>query len=158
MSRLSVYSRLYTCDGPRTLNSTRRHFLNLTCDARLSDMRYGGKQDSDTRHGYFLNSTCDMVENKRQRHATLPLLKVDMRHRDHLPPPPSRAVTSEQCTASAQAAFHLGPGWAPVGPRLGPGWAPVGQSWAPNGPRMGLTGAHLAMLLGWCTLRGEYLL
>ena len=27
------------------------------------------------------------------------------------------------------------------------GWAPVGQTWAPNGPRMGLTGAHLGMLL-----------
>ena len=36
-----------------------------------------------------------------------------------------------------QAAFHVGPGWAPVG-----------QSWAPNGPRKGLTGAHLGMLLG----------
>ena len=31
---------------------------------------------------------------------------------------------------------------------MGPDWAPVGQSWAPNGPRMGLTGAHLGMLLG----------
>ena len=28
-------------------------------------------------------------------------------------------------------------------------WAPVGQSWAPNGPWMGLTGAHLGMLLWW---------
>ena len=37
----------------------------------------------------------------------------------------------------SQAAFHVGPGWAPVG-----------QSWAPNGPRVGLTGAHLGMLLG----------
>ena len=37
----------------------------------------------------------------------------------------------------SQAAFHVGPGWAPVG-----------QSWDPNGPRMGLTGAHLGMLLG----------
>ena len=41
------------------------------------------------------------------------------------------------CPQTTQAAFHLGPGWAPVG-----------QSWAPNGPRMGLTGAHLGMLLG----------
>ena len=58
-----------------------------------------------------------------------------------------------------QAAFHVGPGWAPVGPRLGPGWAPVGPQlgpgwapvgpgWAPVGPRLGLTGAHLGMLLG----------
>ena len=34
-------------------------------------MRHGGKKDIDMRHGYLLNSTCDMVENKRQRHATL---------------------------------------------------------------------------------------
>ena len=37
----------------------------------------------------------------------------------------------------AQAAFHVDPAWAPVGP-----------SWAPVGPRLGLTGAHLVMLLG----------
>ena len=68
--------------GPRSLNSTRRHglFLNLTCDISLSDMRHGGKKDSDMRHGYFLNSTSDMVEDKRQRHATLPFHKIDMRH------------------------------------------------------------------------------
>ena len=30
-------------------------------------MRHGGKKDSDMRHGHFLNLTCDMVENKRQR-------------------------------------------------------------------------------------------
>ena len=32
------------------------------------------------RQAYFLNSTCDMAINKRQRHATLPFLKSDMRH------------------------------------------------------------------------------
>ena len=37
----------------------------------------------------------------------------------------------------SQAAFHMGPGWAPVG-----------HSWAPVGPRLGPTGAHLGMLLG----------
>ena len=49
--------------GPRPLNSTRRLelFLNSTCDISLSDMRYGGKKDSDVRHGYFLNSTCDIA-------------------------------------------------------------------------------------------------
>ena len=54
---------------PRPLNSTGRHelFLNSTCDIRLSDMRHGGKKDSDMRHGYFLNLKCDMVENKQQR-------------------------------------------------------------------------------------------
>ena len=35
-------------------------------------MRHDGKKDSDMRHGFFLNSTCDVVENKRQRHVTLP--------------------------------------------------------------------------------------
>ena len=29
----------------------------------------------------------------------------------------------------AQAAFHVGPGWAPVGPWLGPGWARLGPIW-----------------------------
>ena len=44
-------------------------------------MRYGGKKDSDMRHGYFLNSSCDMVEKKnrdmRQRH--LKKLTCDIR-------------------------------------------------------------------------------
>ena len=31
-------------------------------------------------HSIFLNSTCDIVENKLQGHATLPFLKIDMRH------------------------------------------------------------------------------
>ena len=38
-------------------------------------MRHGGKTYSDTTHRYCLNSTCDVVENKRQRHATLPFSK-----------------------------------------------------------------------------------
>ena len=38
---------------------------------------------------HFLNSTGDMGNNKRQRHATLTFLKIDMRHQD----PPSRAST-----------------------------------------------------------------
>ena len=37
----------------------------MTCDM-------GGKNYSDMRHGPFLNSTCDIGENKQQRHATLP--------------------------------------------------------------------------------------
>ena len=77
--------------GPRPFNSTGRHghFLESTGDTRLSDMRQENKTDSDMRHAHFLNSTCDMEENKRQRHVTLPFLKMDMRHRD--PPPLSRA-------------------------------------------------------------------
>ena len=55
-------------------------FLDSTCDIELSDMRQGGKNYSDMGHGLFLNLTCDIVENKRQRHATLPFLKFDMRH------------------------------------------------------------------------------
>ena len=31
-------------------------------------------------HILFLNSTCDIGENKRQGHATLSFLKIDMRH------------------------------------------------------------------------------
>ena len=38
-------------------------------------------------HCKFLNSTGDMGNNKRQRHATLAFLKIDMRHQDL----PSRA-------------------------------------------------------------------
>ena len=37
----------------------------------------------------FLNSTCDNVDNKQQGHATLPFLKIDMRHWGA----PSRAPT-----------------------------------------------------------------
>ena len=37
------------------------------------------------RHGHFLKSTCDLEENKRQRHVSLRLLKIYMRHGD--PPP-----------------------------------------------------------------------
>ena len=36
-----------------------------------------------------------------------------------------------------QAAFHMGPSWAPAG-----------HSWAPVGPQLDPTGAHLGMLLG----------
>ena len=43
-------------------------------------MQHGGKKDSDMRHGYFLILICDMVEDKQQRNATLPFLKIDIRH------------------------------------------------------------------------------
>ena len=43
-------------------------------------MRQGFKKYSDMRQAYFLNLTCDMAINKRQRHATLPFLKIDTRH------------------------------------------------------------------------------
>ena len=43
-------------------------------------MRQGGKNYSDMGHSLFLNSTCDIEENKRQGHATLPFLKFNMRH------------------------------------------------------------------------------
>ena len=39
-----------------------------------------------------------------------------------------------------QAAFHMGPSWAPIGPELGPSWTPVGlqlgqvgSNWGPCG-------------------------
>ena len=50
-------------------------------------MRQGFKKYSDMRQAYFLNSTCDMAINRRQRHTTLAFLKIDRRHGD----PPSRA-------------------------------------------------------------------
>ena len=58
--------------GPQPLNSTRRHspFLKSTGDIRHSDIRQGTEIDSDMRHCHFLNSTCDMGINKRQRYAT----------------------------------------------------------------------------------------
>ena len=69
------------CGIYMTLNSTGRHgyFLNSTCDMKPIDMRQGFKEYSDMRQAYFLNSTCDMAINKRQRYATLPFLKIDMR-------------------------------------------------------------------------------
>ena len=63
----------------------------------MSDMRHGGKKDTDMRHGYFLNLTCDMVENKGHRHPTLAFLKIDMQHQD----PPSRAPT-DLCSLSGR--------------------------------------------------------
>ena len=42
-------------------------------------MRHRGYKRSDMGHNHFLNSTCDIEENKRQRRATLPFLKMDMR-------------------------------------------------------------------------------
>ena len=53
----------------------------VTCDMG------GGLKCSDMEHCYFLSVTCDIEENKRQRHATLPFLEIDMRHWG----PPSRA-------------------------------------------------------------------
>ena len=60
------------------------------------DMRYrayghatGAKHYSDMLHSLFLNSTCDIGEKRRQGHATLPFLIIDMRHLG----PPSRAPT-----------------------------------------------------------------
>ena len=35
-------------------------------------------------HSHFLNSTCDIGENKRQRHETLSFFKVDMQHQGSL--------------------------------------------------------------------------
>ena len=45
-------------------------------------MRQGSKQYSDMRQDYFLNSTCYIAINKRQRHATLAFLKIERRHGD----------------------------------------------------------------------------
>ena len=45
-------------------------------------MRQGPEIDSDMRHCQFLNLTGDMGINERQRHATLPFLKINGRHGD----------------------------------------------------------------------------
>ena len=57
-------------------------------------MRQENKKDSDIRHAHFLNSTCDTGENKRQRHVTLPFLKIDMGHGD---PPPVKGPGGAVC-------------------------------------------------------------
>ena len=44
------------------------------------DRRHGFQKYSYRRQAYFLNSTCNMAINKRQGHATLPFLKIDIRH------------------------------------------------------------------------------
>ena len=54
-------------------------------------MPQGFQKYSDMRRGSFLNSTCDMAINKRQRHATLPFLKIDMGHWG----PPVKGPTSD---------------------------------------------------------------
>ena len=61
--------------------------LPVISDHSLIDMRQGFKKYSDMRQGHFLNLTCDMSLNKRQRHVTLTFLKIDRRHGDL----PSRA-------------------------------------------------------------------
>ena len=43
------------------------------------------------------------------------------------------AIDMGMPTMCTQAAFHVGPGWAPVGPQLGPKWAPGGPDWGPFG-------------------------
>ena len=44
----------------------------------------GAKNHNDMGHSLFLNSTCDIGENKRQGHETWPFPKIDMRHGDFL--------------------------------------------------------------------------
>ena len=78
----------HTCcrpfNGPRPLKSTGRHghFLNSTCDIEPIDMRQGHFLNLTCDRDIFVNSTCDMDKNKRQRHATLAFLKIDTRHGD----------------------------------------------------------------------------
>ena len=37
-----------------------------------------GHKDGHTGHDYFLNSTCNMEENKQQKYAMFAFLKIDM--------------------------------------------------------------------------------
>ena len=41
-------------------------------------MRHGGYKSSDMGHSLVLNLTCDIEENKRQRHAALPFVKINV--------------------------------------------------------------------------------
>ena len=70
-----------SCQWPLTLKNDRATwaYLKFGMRHRFSDMQQGGKYHSDMRHSLFLNSTCDIGENKRKGHATLPILKIDMR-------------------------------------------------------------------------------
>ena len=43
-------------------------------------MRHEGYKCNDMGHVHFLNPTCDIEENKRQKLEILPFLKFDMRH------------------------------------------------------------------------------
>ena len=54
--------------------------------------------------GYFLNSTCDIGINKRQRHATLAFLKIDRRH-GNPPPPPAKGPQAAAVAVHAAAPF-----------------------------------------------------
>ena len=51
-------------------------------------MQHKGKKYGDMGHSPFLNSTCDIRENKQERHVALPFHKNDLQHRG----PPSRAL------------------------------------------------------------------
>ena len=63
---------------PRLLKSTggHGHYLNLTCDIVLNNMRQGLKIFRDMRHRLFLNLTCGIWESKRHRHRHYYLLKL----------------------------------------------------------------------------------
>ena len=45
-----------------------------------STRRHGPKKIVTCDMETFLKSTCNMVKNKQQKHATLAFLKIDMRH------------------------------------------------------------------------------
>ena len=62
-------------------------------------MRQGFKKYSDMRQGFFFfKLTCNIAINKRQRHVTLAILKIDRRHGN----PQSRApVVIPDCPAGS---------------------------------------------------------
>ena len=62
---------------PKTDRATRA-FLKF--DTGFSDMQQGLINYSDMGQSHFLNSTYDIGEKKGQGHATLPFLKIDIRH------------------------------------------------------------------------------
>ena len=67
-------------------------------------MQQGTEIDSDMRHCHFLNLTCDMGINKRQRHPTLPFFLKSTG--DMGTPPP---VKGPPCTTSSSYFLQEGP-------------------------------------------------
>ena len=55
-------------------------------------------------HIHFLNSTCDIEESNRQRHATLRFLKIDMGHSG----PPIKGPTLQPTAAAMMGLLMIG--------------------------------------------------
>ena len=76
----------------KQLNSGRNTGFTIDCNKLfMKDRQFGPgrryqNKYSENAQSLFLDSTCDIEEYKRQRHATLAFIRIDMRHWG--PPPP----------------------------------------------------------------------